>query len=62
MNNAGVNIPQDSLDVTVDNWDKIMDINLKASFFMAQAVGRVMISQGRGVGSSTSRLRLDQSP
>ena len=48
VNNAGINIPQDSVDVTVEAWDQILDINLKASFFMAQAVGRVMIRQGHG--------------
>lgn len=48
VNNAGINIPQDSLDVTVDTWDQIMNINLKASFFIAQATGREMIRQGRG--------------
>lgn len=48
VNNAGINIPQDSVDVTVEAWDQILDINLKASFFLAQAVGRVMIRQGRG--------------
>jgi NAD(P)-dependent dehydrogenase (short-subunit alcohol dehydrogenase family) len=48
VNNAGINITQDSLDVTVDAWDQIMDINLKASFFMAQAAGKVMIRQGHG--------------
>ena len=48
VNNAGINIPQDSLDVTVETWDRIMDINLKASFFMSQAVGRQMIQKGRG--------------
>ena len=48
VNNAGINIPQDSIDVTVDAWDQIMDINLKASFFMAQAAGKVMIRQGHG--------------
>jgi NAD(P)-dependent dehydrogenase (short-subunit alcohol dehydrogenase family) len=48
VNNAGINIPQDAGEVTVDAWDRIMDINLKASFFLAQAVGRVMIRQGRG--------------
>jgi 2-deoxy-D-gluconate 3-dehydrogenase len=48
VNNAGINIPQDSVDVTEEAWDQILDINLKASFFMAQAVGRVMIRQGRG--------------
>ena len=48
VNNAGINIPQNSLDVTEEAWDQIMDINLKASFFMAQAVGRLMINQGHG--------------
>lgn len=48
VNNAGMNIPQEALDVTVEAWDQIMDINLKASFFLSQAVGRVMIGQGRG--------------
>jgi NAD(P)-dependent dehydrogenase (short-subunit alcohol dehydrogenase family) len=48
VNNAGTNIPQDAVDVTPEAWDRIMDINLKASFFMAQAVGRAMIRQGRG--------------
>jgi NAD(P)-dependent dehydrogenase (short-subunit alcohol dehydrogenase family) len=48
VNNAGINIPQDSVDVTEDAWDAIMNINLKGAFFLAQAVGKVMIAQGRG--------------
>jgi 2-deoxy-D-gluconate 3-dehydrogenase len=48
VNNAGMNIPQDALDVTPEAWDQIIDINLKAAFFTAQAVGRVMIRRGRG--------------
>jgi len=48
VNNAGTNIPQDSVDVTEEAWDTILNINLKAAFFMAQAVGKVMIAQGRG--------------
>jgi 2-deoxy-D-gluconate 3-dehydrogenase len=48
VNNAGINIPQDSLDVTEEAWDTIMNINLKAAFFMAQAAGKVMIEQARG--------------
>ena len=48
VNNAGTNIPQDSVDVTEDAWDTIMAINLKSCFFMAQAVGKIMIEQGRG--------------
>ena len=48
VNNAGTNIPQDSIDVTEAAWDSVMAINLKSCFFMAQAVGKVMIEQGRG--------------
>jgi NAD(P)-dependent dehydrogenase (short-subunit alcohol dehydrogenase family) len=48
VNNAGMNIPQQAEDVTVEAWDQILDINLKASFFVSQAVGRAMIRQGRG--------------
>jgi 2-deoxy-D-gluconate 3-dehydrogenase len=48
VNNAGTNIPQDSAEVTEETWDTVMNINLKSCFFMAQAVGKVMIDQGRG--------------
>ena len=48
INNAGMNIPQDAVDVTEEAWDAVMDINLKAAFFMAQATGKRMIRQGRG--------------
>lgn len=48
VNNAGTNIPQDSVDVSEAAWDTVMAINLKSCFFMAQAVGKVMIEQGRG--------------
>lgn len=48
VNNAGVNIPQESVDVTEEAWDTMMNINLKGAFFMAQAVGSLMIGQGRG--------------
>lgn len=48
VNNAGTNIPQDSVDVTEAAWDSVLAINLKSCFFMAQAVAKVMIEQGRG--------------
>jgi 2-deoxy-D-gluconate 3-dehydrogenase len=48
VNNAGVNIPQWAAEVTEEAWDTIMDINLKGVFFVAQAVGKVMIRQKRG--------------
>jgi 2-deoxy-D-gluconate 3-dehydrogenase len=51
VNNAGINIRQDAFDVTEDAWDKVMAIDLKGVFFMAQAVGRIMRDQGPRGGS-----------
>ena len=48
VNNAGINIPKFALDVTEEDWDKVLDINLKGLFFCCQAAGRQMIGQGRG--------------
>ncbi len=48
VNNAGTNIPQWAVEVTEEAWDNIMNINLKGLFFVAQAVGKVMIHQKKG--------------
>lgn len=48
VNNAGMNIPRPALEVTEADWDQVIDINLKGTFFCAQAVGRIMIDQGGG--------------
>jgi NAD(P)-dependent dehydrogenase (short-subunit alcohol dehydrogenase family) len=48
VNNAGMNITQFAVDVTEEAWDSVMNLNLKATFFMSQRVGRVMIEQHRG--------------
>lgn len=48
VNNAGVNIPRAALDVTEQDWDNVVDVNLKGVFFTSQAVGRVMVKQKSG--------------
>ena len=48
VNNAGVNIPRDALDVDEADWDTVMDVNLKGLFFMSQRVGRRMVNAGGG--------------
>lgn len=48
VNSAGINRPQKSVEVTETNWDAVLDINLKAMFFVCQAAGREMIKQGGG--------------
>ena len=48
VNNAGIIIRNDSVDFTEKEWDDVMDINVKATFFMCQAVARQFIKQGNG--------------
>lgn len=48
VNNAGVISRGDVLDVTEQDWDRIMDINLKGMFFCSQAAARHMVEHGGG--------------
>ncbi|MPQ71207.1 MULTISPECIES: SDR family oxidoreductase [Pseudomonas] len=48
VNSAGVALLDKALDVNESAWDTTLDINLKASFFVAQACARYMIEQGHG--------------
>ena len=46
VNNAGVNIPKPSVDVTVDDWRTILGTNLDAPFFLSTALGRQWLARG----------------
>ena len=46
--NAGLGANHAALDVTEDDWDSMMDVNLKGVFFTAQACGRHMVERGSG--------------
>ena len=48
VNNAGVNIVKYALDLTEEDWDTVLDTNLKGVFFCSQAVGRLMVAQRYG--------------
>ena len=58
VNNAGCNVRKPALEVTWDDWNLILDTNLRGSFFVAQSVARRMISRQYGriinIGSVTS--------
>lgn len=58
VNNAGCNVRKPALDVTWDEWNLILDTNLRGSFFVAQAVARRMVPHRYGriinIGSVTS--------
>ncbi|WP_449536678.1 SDR family NAD(P)-dependent oxidoreductase [Ferdinandcohnia sp. Marseille-Q9671] len=48
VNNAGMNIRSKAFDVTDEEWQTILDTNLKSAFIMSQEVGKVMKQQQRG--------------
>ncbi|NJM50701.1 MAG: 2-dehydro-3-deoxy-D-gluconate 5-dehydrogenase KduD [Sphingomonadales bacterium] len=48
VNNAGIIRRNDALDFTEDDWDSVMDTNLKNLFFLSQAAARVMAANGGG--------------
>ena len=48
VNVAGVNRRKPALEVTEDDYDFVLDINLKGAFLLAQAAGKQMIEQGGG--------------
>ncbi|MCX5639167.1 MAG: glucose 1-dehydrogenase [Planctomycetota bacterium] len=57
VNNAGMNIRKPSAEVTWQDWDSVLDTNLKGSFFCAQAVAKEMMKRKYGriinIGSCT---------
>jgi NAD(P)-dependent dehydrogenase (short-subunit alcohol dehydrogenase family) len=58
VNNAGCNARKSALDVTWDDWNMVLDTNLRGTFFVAQQMARRMIEHGYGriinIGSVTS--------
>src|SRR5438876_661248 len=64
VNNAGCNVRKPALEVTWDDWNLILDTNLRGSFFVAQAVARLMAprryARTRRVPGRACRLQLGQ--
>ncbi len=46
VNNAGTNRPKPLCDVTVEDYDAVLDLNVKSAFFVAQGCARAMIAAG----------------
>jgi NAD(P)-dependent dehydrogenase (short-subunit alcohol dehydrogenase family) len=57
VNNAGCNIRKPALEITWDDWNRVLDTNLRGTFFVAQAVAAHMVPRGQGriinIGSVT---------
>jgi 2-deoxy-D-gluconate 3-dehydrogenase len=48
VNNAGIIRRADAVEFSEEDWDAVIDTNLKSVFFLCQAAGRHMIAQGAG--------------
>lgn len=61
VNNAGVapRERKDMLDISADDFDYVMDINLKGTYFMAQSVAKIMQKQGGGYIINTGSISAD---
>jgi meso-butanediol dehydrogenase/(S,S)-butanediol dehydrogenase/diacetyl reductase len=49
INNAGISIRHDFHDITPDEWNTVLGVNLTGIFFMAQTAARHMVDNGSGV-------------
>ena len=48
VNNAGIIRRADAIDFTEADWDAVMDVNLKSTFFLTQGVAKRMLADGKG--------------
>lgn len=48
VNNAGIIKRQDSIEFSEENWDSVLNVNLKTVFFLTQAAAKRFIKQGTG--------------
>lgn len=61
INNAGTTVRKPFVEITPEEFDRVIAVNLKAAYFLSQKIAREMIAAGRGgkiitVASSTSFL------
>ncbi|TAZ83154.1 D-threitol dehydrogenase [Rhizobium ruizarguesonis] len=65
VNSAGVAMLAPAEDLTLEAWDRTIDINLKGTFLVSQAAGRVMLKAGTGgriinIASQAGTVAIDQ--
>jgi len=63
VNNAGIAVTDSILDTDVEDWDRVMAVNLRAAFLFTQALGPNMIDRQRGkiinISSQTGVIAID---
>jgi 2-dehydro-3-deoxy-D-gluconate 5-dehydrogenase len=56
VNNAGIIEREDTVDLSAESWNRVVDINLNGLFFLTQHLGRPMVERGRGKVVSIASL------
>jgi len=56
VNNAGINRRNPCVEMDEEDWDSVIDVNLKGTFLCCRAVGQVMMTQGSGKVINISSL------
>ena len=54
INNAGISLRHNFLDITPEEWDRVLAVNLTGNFYVAQTAARHMVATGRGVILNTA--------
>lgn len=54
INNAGISIRHDFLEITPEEWDEVLGVNLTGAFHMAQLAARHMVERGSGIILNTT--------
>jgi NAD(P)-dependent dehydrogenase (short-subunit alcohol dehydrogenase family) len=65
VNNAGVPLRKPALEMTADEWDAVIDVNLTGTFFMSQQMGRYLVKNKRpgcivNIASTHGLVALDE--
>ena len=56
INNAGIEIQKDFLQVTDEEWNKVLGVNLFGAFLVSQVSARQMVKQGAGQGTEKGKI------
>ena len=48
FNNAGMSVRMQATEITLDQWDRVIDLNLRGVFVWSQVMGRYMLKRGSG--------------
>jgi NAD(P)-dependent dehydrogenase (short-subunit alcohol dehydrogenase family) len=48
VNNAGGNRPGPTIELALEDWDLVLDVNVRGTFLVSRAIGRVLLARGRG--------------